>query len=314
MRFSAKLWRTFRGMPSIYPLSKVTEHERLQERRILRNRLRSILLTIGLVITFVQLMIPVTNLLLACLGSLVPFVVFSVVAANELLVPLRCSGAIAHEYERGNYDLISLTPLGQLGATWLISVAATRPRSIKIVVPTPIHEKVTTRKRFAWVLPVIVGFIASVFLTLNGFYSDLTWKYAETPVMQWLVIWMYGATLCIFWVIDLEQTPALNLLCGMIAPTYLRKPVDSQVVAIVGFIFIQILTYGLIIFLGFICLSFIFDLLHFNNWVSDMSTALIRLAISYGIREAVVYALWKLLNRRLHTQQAELDLAFRLRL
>jgi hypothetical protein len=315
MRLGARIWRYFRYLPAIYPLSKSSEAERVVELQLMKKRIKNGLFVVGIGITLLIVLFPATSLLMALGGIILTLVVMFFIASDELLVALRCSGAIAKEFERGTYELVSLTSLGQFGTTLLISIAATRPRIARDSPPVGIPPKART-KRQTWIAIGVYGTIVFVSLAfiMMQVYPELSTKYLDMPVIHWLVIITYTLTFGFASIFEVEQIPAINLLIGMITPSFLRKPVDAQAASFAAFIFVQIVTYGIVIVVGFILLGPIFKDIEFNNWISDIVTPVVRLVLLYAVREGRARGLWALLNKRLHAQQAELDLAFRLRL
>ena len=93
----------------------------------------------------------------------------------------------------------------------------------------------------------------------------------------------------------------------MLIPTYGQNRFDAQILAVVTFLTIQIGSYAVTWFVGFLVLPVFLAAMPISLDALHITLALFRLAIFFGLREVVITVLWHWLTQRLNTSSAELD-------
>src|SRR5262249_42462501 len=156
------------------------------------------------------------------------------------------------ERERGTHTLLSLTPIGGLGADWLISLGSLH------------RDEALERRshRHRTVLFVIWGFAALVFI---GSFLDA--NSVHTPEVG--LIFAYIATASFASYLDYIQSVILGSLTGILAPAIAAARLDAQISATGSFLLIQSVTYALTGVLGFVLLPDFYKAINFTGWQAE---------------------------------------------
>lgn len=231
--------------------------------------------------------------------------VFNSFFADWFVAP-RVSEAIAREYMHKTYDLLIMSPLGNLGAFWIISGARLGRNRSK----APKKNTNPKKTRFLIGTMLILLFVICTWIAALALDIDI-YNLSTLPVTMWIVVLIYGITTMLAGLCELEQTPAIGTLIGMLAPTYLRRPFEAQAAALFVFVVMQGIAYGFIYVVGFLLLPQIIEALN-AGLIGAIALPILRLLVFAVVRESVVAGLWRSLSHRLRAHDSEINLAVKL--
>jgi hypothetical protein len=224
---------------------------------------------------------------------------------RELLIAPNFAGAVAQAQQTGNYDLLCLSPIGQIGASWLICAA-----QLKRDNPSRVIRR---DKGGSFLTQSLITFLTiGVIFTAMANLPDIAWMYYTYRSTYWLVVLVYVFGLMFAFPFEIEFITGIAAIIGMLVPTFSRKSLNAQTAAFVLFLFVQVVTYALIFLIGFVLLPSIFWQLNFFTWVAAIVIVVLRFMTFLIVRAGVSWLLYLLLHKRLDWQQGELDAIQRL--
>lgn len=282
-----KLWRALRNPPALHPVF-----------------LRTVLLPYrpkppsttwaGMVIKSVlslgeyspTLLIPVIPLIWIILGI-----------TYGLDCALRVGSAIAREHENDTFNLLSLSPAGALGASWAICTS------------TLYRNRDFDRLREIVRASMVVGaaFILILGLTVLVVHSDTFSRFPAPPEPTIVHTANFLGVIAALY-LEFVQSTLLGCLLGMFIPTYAHGRLDSSLYAVGGYLLLQVTTYLLAFFIGFVILPDSLNNLPFKSEYIEIVLTVLRLFVFFLIREVTLTILWRLLIERLNAYPSELDL------
>lgn len=300
--FSSRLWHIANQLSPAYPIR--------YERILTPKRLNRVMFgAIVAFIVFAYLSNTSTLMTFICVswGLLLAILFLFSIFADDLLLPTSISGAIAQERRNNHFDLVSLSPLGDLGASFLIAAAVFEAG----------YRKPAQKRTFAVRLNsvfTVAAILFSIGVLVATFHPHFAQQYGSNPYRYLLVVTIYSVTCWIAILLESRHTRASGMLVGMLVPTFARKPFEAQVLAFVAYVLHDIGVIALVLVVCFYLPNWLYALFVLPDWFEDISLAFVRLALFVVLRDGMVRALWWLLTKRLKAETAELDLAARLRL
>lgn len=307
-RLSLNLWSSVRYANEIYPLASYPSSRISQSlKHLLRIYLFPIpllALTFGLYVRFYR---PYANIFeVLTVGYILATILYSPFFSN-LLVASRTSEAIAREIQKKTYELLCLSPLGQLGTFWIIGASCLSQKLYRTnhYIPPYVEKRFFLMITYSLILLAASTYVAMLFL---GIDIDALNTLSLTT---WGTIFVYGTTTLFTLALEADQTPAIGTLIGMIVPTWIRRPFDAEVIALLLFVFVQMISYGIIYAMGFVLLPHLLESLQVSL-LGEIALPIVRLVIFAAVRESTVAVLWRYLKRRLYGNDSEFLFAVKL--
>lgn len=248
-----------------------------------RRHIAGVGLAIGIGLLLIGWIGSVDWLAIAVSGGLIVLigVILLLVLASGTLHGVRWAFQIAtvvyHDIHAGRYELMSLSPLGVLGALWMMTHQPNRINRVVAFFET-------------------VGLALFLAMTLVGLVFIVT--LVQGPPTVFLSQPILGNVLAIglvilFFYLDYVQAVVIGHLSGMYLAAVASSLTMAQGLAMVTVIAIQVATYlmaGLVAFLGAILATFLFER------TGDATLLLISLAFggtAYAFREVAIRVLWR---------------------
>ena len=245
-----------------------------------------------------------TMMLFLCAGGwlvivpmvvILPLIMFFLGTLNGLAVSTGVSRIIARERQRGREHLFAVTPHGIIGANWAICTA--------------VYHRSNFLGQFRFTInnmyyAIYIGIIVfSIFLIghwVNLSNQGLATESARLNFFNSLILMV----IVIAFQFNYMQSIALGSLIGMIVPTYAESQSDARGLAMGLFLAIQVISYAMIILISFIILSELFELFVIED---ALLLSIGRLGVFIGIRELILWLMWRLLAKRLDVDFGELS-------
>ena len=175
------------------------------------------------VVSFPLTVFPLTMIALGALPLLL--VVFNGTLLGTLWA-IDIGGGIASEHTQGRYDLLSMTPRGALGVSWLIATARLHKRDWLNVSHRVVRSLLLLSVPFL-LLIIVIG--------LGVLLVGVDERGAEPLTRSILsVLIPMVAAITLFW-LDNIQSALLACLPGMLIPSYLRGRTQVQFLCGAGF-------------------------------------------------------------------------------
>jgi hypothetical protein len=297
-----KLWRKLKNPVFTHPLFRLTVHNKPLARTSDRH-LRAIgILLLGLF--FVCALFPgVLGGMGFCSFIGVPFL-FVLLNGSffGLTWSIAISRTVVREQELGTHDLLSVSPVGALGARWLIGTGCLY-RNRALPQANGIVRAI-----------LIIGFatlmVVALIMLLN-IDPARSRSIANTERAQAMSMLIAATALIAALYIDHVQSVVLGSVIGMLAPSYANQRLDAIVWAAGLFLVLQVATYLIFWLAGMILLPVLLDKLQFTGIYAEISTSILRLAFFYFLRERLITLLWHLLVQELNADTLELDFVLR---
>lgn len=246
------------------------------------------LLLIGWIGSVDWLAIAVSSSLIMLIGIII-FLVLASGTIQGARWAFQVATVVYLDIHDGRYELMSLSPLGVLGALWMI---------------TRQHNHLNRVVAFFQT----VGLALFLAMTLVGMVFILI--LLQGPPMIFLSQPILGSVLAIglvifFFYLDYVQAVVIGHLSGIYLAGVTSSLMMAELLAMATVIAIQVATYilsGLVAFLGAILATFIFE------HTSDATLLLISLAFgltAYGFREVAIRVLWRTILTRFAVTNVE---------
>lgn len=279
-----QLWRALNHPPATHPIFR---REVVLPGTAKRRYVSWAGLTITLVIGLSEYS-PVILMLLLPLMLFVTGVLYGIECA------LRVSHVIALEQENGTYALLSLSPPGQLGTSWVVGLTSLyRNREFD-----QLHSIFKNGMAVTLIMLTLFSILALLFSypALNRRQDGVA---TIMPVYVTLMV-IFCASY-----IDYIQSVILGCLVGLLVPTFYENVLNSAVYALGGFLLAQVGTLLLAALVGIIVLPGVYDLLGFYGEIANWSQIILSVVTLVGAREVVIRVLWSLLAERCNAATSE---------
>lgn len=222
--------------------------------------------------------------LLLLIAPIVPLMLFFAGWFSGALLSQRTSRYLALIHMRGQFDPMRVTPRGPIAMTWnLMRVLFWQARFIQTL-----KEGVIALGTLALIVFMTFGAIGFLPLLLDGGLTAVsTSNFVDNMTLVIVIIAAVN--------VDLVQSCLVGMLLGGLIPHYIRESTTAQILALGGFLAIQLTTYLIVVGFGFFVLP---DFLETFGMTSAAGLHILRLAIFIAIREGIIAFLWWLLGRR----------------
>jgi hypothetical protein len=202
------------------------------------------------------------------------------------LIPAVSIATTLYDFrQRGYYDLMSLTPHGAIGASWLIAVRYIRRSNVFFLI-----------NYIALLIQITAG-IAVLIAALVGIESFFRLLKGELRSADDLLTVFNALMLLLLLRLDYIYAMITAMLVGILTPTETRRRIDSGLAAAAVFMLIQFIVYGIFIS-GAISLA--------GDLISNgLLLTLARIGSYIAVRETVVLLLWQIVTLRLNTDTLE---------
>jgi hypothetical protein len=288
-----KLWFALHHPPARHPLF-----------------LRTVLLPAAARRPFVSWATLLINLVLAVafntptlLFLLMPFFLLIIGISYGIDCALRVSTTIAKEHEDRTFDLLSLAPTGIWGTNWALATSSLyRNRDFD-----RLFSIIRTALATALVLTCIVALIAVMSLSPTR-PSRLPQPGNTDNFMRVAADFLAVVALIAAIYVEYVQSTVMGSVVGLFVPTYAHNRLDASLWSFGVFLLLQISTYALAWLIGFNILPDIYERLQINGWYAIFTLPVLRVAVFFLPREAMILALWRGLVQRLNVQVSEVEL------
>lgn len=194
----------------------------------------------------------------------------------------------------GKYDLLCLSPLSPFGINWTICTGFLHRNQL-------LTRITTQRTRAAQIALVLPGaFIMPLLISTVTNNTDFT--------AALLVTTLHICAITSAFQLDHIQSTVVGSLIGIHAPLHTLTALDARLLAGVGFLTLQLISYLLSAYIGFVLLPQLYLGLSINGVLMELTMPVLQLAVFYLSREVVILLLWQGLVRQLTASPAELEL------
>jgi hypothetical protein len=304
---SWKLWRALHFPPTVHPVfqranaaQQITFGWPVDHRFFAGRTFRvTLLILLGLIsLSWPELLVlllvsPVVVVFLAVISPIwLPLLIFS----YGVYLTVSISDAIFKENARATHDLLYLAPAGPIGIDWTISSGVLhRGETFELL-----HLAV----RFVLLLLGIMLLVMLLVLPIIIFGAG--YRISATDLALGLSTVTEAASLVGLFYTGYSQSIVLSVIVGMLAPHYVKSGGMVGVGAAGAFTALQIGSYTVGILLTFAALPQLLAALSFQGWPAEVIVALLRFVIIYGIREWMIYGLWRRLMYCLNVDTVEI--------
>ena len=230
--------------------------------------------------------------------SLLPLSFLASGTITGMLLTSSVSNTIASERERGHYELVSVTPVGSVGASWEICHQTYRDNRL-----------LQSLKGILFGIHLLAFFVGVLFLIFAvGLWAALvstnSRQYDPTEYASiWHMIIFYFSILVAVR-IDAMQSIVVGGLVGMISPTYTSNQLDARGIAVGVYLLIQFFYYSAAAVVCFRVIPWAYDV---TGVTKGVEATVIQVVVFFLMREAVIYVLWHILAYRLNANRRELS-------
>ncbi len=228
--------------------------------------------------------------------SLLPLLFLASGTITGMLLTSNVSNIIASERERGHYELVSVTPVGSVGASWEICHQTYRDNRL-----------LQSLKGILFGIHLLAFFVGVLFLVFAvGLWTVLVstnsrqYDPAEYASIWYMIIFYFSILVAIR--IDVMQSIVVGGLVGMISPTYTSNQLDARGIAVGVYLLIQFFFYSTVAFVCFRIVPWAYTIMDVTKGVE---ATVIQVVVFFLMREAVTYALWYVLAYRLNANRHE---------
>lgn len=235
----------------------------------------------------------ITVLLVFCFIAPFLFMVFNG-SVYGIVLALNIGWVIAKEQEQYTHALLCVSPVGPLGAHWLLATGY-------------LHRNNTTRQLHMLVRAqyiVVLGMLGIIGLILLLNMVEARDGNATARIHALVVVAKAALILCgVFF--DHVQSLVLGCLVGILAPV--RSPTYFEV----GFwstgvyLLLQLTGYLVFIFPGLLLTARLFEALQWHSEFAELLLAALRLLVFYLIREGIIAGMWRVATVYLNSSVGE---------
>jgi hypothetical protein len=216
---------------------------------------------------------------------------------------MRVSTTIAKEHEDRTFDLLSLAPTGIWGTNWALATSSLyRNRDFD-----RLFSIIRAALATALVLTCIVALIAV--MSLSPTRPTRLPQPGSTDILMRVAADFLGVVALIAAIyVEYVQSTVLGSVVGLFIPTYAHNRLDASLWSFGAFLLLQVTTYALAWLIGFSLLPGAYERLQINGWYASFSLPVVRVAVFFLLREAIIATLWRGLVQRLNVQVSEVEL------
>ena len=193
------------------------------------------------------------------------------------------SFTMSRERESGRFDLLSTTPAGTFGVSWLVGLGAIHRRKL--------YQRLNMELTWIFRVSVILLGFSMVQFAVVGSPAN-----TEAQFVLGLILFDLFLVLLAFYV-DHVQALTLGVLVGMLIPTFISDRFSTQIAAVVYYLFWRSIT----LVIGAAVVLFLLPLLFDSVWMfwwSRLLYSLIRFSWFVAVNEIITIVLWQGVQRR----------------
>jgi hypothetical protein len=249
-----------------------------------------VLIVLRLILTVDWLTILISNSFILILG-IIPVLILMSGTLNGTRWAYQVANVIYHDLHEERYDLLSLSPLGVLGALWMITRRQSRMNYVVAFFQTV---------GFALFLATILVGLLFIYTLLQGPPT----LFLSQPILGSVLT--IGLVILIFY-LDFVQAIIIGYLSGIYFASIASSIALAQSSAIFITASIQIATYimaGLVAFLGAIISTYLFRQ---TNDATLLLISLVFVGTAYVFREVAIRVLWRTILIRFSVTHVELS-------
>jgi hypothetical protein len=232
-----------------------------------------------------KLVLEFIGLSVFCLCTVLPFIILPILMSISCLnTALQIAVTLAHQRELERYDLLALTPIGELGGALEISRFHTKGT----------RENVEVARNFGGTIAVVV-LVWGVILFLATFYgtqsnvTDYT-LFAALLGFLFVVIALYH---------DCRQSLILGMVIGILAGCA-KDRMTARLWALGGYLGIQFLLYGLVGILFILFMGFFGQIIVYNIDIKLLCVIVLVTVWHFSAREIAIYLVWRQLHEAIN--------------
>lgn len=232
------------------------------------------------------------------ISTILVLAVLCINTAYSMLWMNSITRTIVDEKEQRRFDLLAALPPGAFGTTWAMCAGSLHRRSSFVWVPFLI--------RVSSVI-MLMTLVAALLITQFFISNDTLAVVAYDANFEVIPLIIAGIGLVIAFYVDHLYSMVTATIVGMLASIDVLYTYEARLRAILGFIAVQIFTYGVC---GFVALGLMPVLLRFAAVSQPAATViqvLATLMVFAIIRESSTRYLWAVVVRALNAEPRELD-------
>ncbi len=288
-----KLWRALTHTPTNHPLYRRTITRRPRE-GLRFDEMVTLRMFWRLVMPLVFVSLFAATPIILPLVVITPLLLPIIINWFGLRWTIKTGSAIAREREQNTYDLMALIPPGALFTAWVLASASVHRGS------SFTDLRMLVRLLVQLLLLVLgVALIIAIIIASSG---------RPDTFPPTLITLMAGAALVAAIYLDFVQSAVIAGLIGMLAPTLTRNALDVRAWSFLGYLLLQITAYLAMWMVGFLLLPALYPLLNLTGFYAALSLPILRVAVLYIVREAIITGLWRVLVWRLNALPGDLGL------
>ncbi len=281
------LWRALRNPPFADPLFQRVYRAKARSRRLVRAlQIGTIYLFICLAAGFIW---PLLALNLA-ITMLVILIAFNSLAA--VVLADRISATIAKEREMQTYDLLCLLPVGEFGVDWSLSTGS-------------LYHSTLFRTTGFLMRLLSVGLLGALVIAFIIPLMLLIGRWGGQDVLHLFLVLWYALLMGVGLYMSHIQLVVLAHLIGMLTPAFTNSRLNARMLAAGSVLLFCVGVYLSTAVIGFVTLGSLYRALHIPDPVAVISLPVLRLTIFYGLHEAVIYLIWRLLLHQFNSAPAD---------
>ena len=277
------LWRALRNPPFADPLFQRVYGAKARSPRLVRAlQIGTIYLFICFTAGFIWPLLAV-NL---AITSLVILIVLNSLVGTVLAD--RISATIARERELQTYDLLCLLPVGELGIDWSLSTGS-------------LYHSTLFRTTGFLARLLSVGLLGALVIAFTIPLMLLVGRWGGQDVLRLFVVLWYALLMGLGLYMNHIQIVVLAHLIGMLTPAFTTNRLNARMLAAGSLLLFCVGVYLSTAMIGFVILGSVYRWLHVPDPTGVISLPVLRLIIFYGLHEAVIYLIWRLLLRQFNS-------------
>jgi hypothetical protein len=293
MKITWELWRIVRYPPS-HPVFERTAHQTgLALSRGMKRAFGGLLLLGIVALLFISLPLMLVLMIYGIVLLPVALLFFNGLFYG-LYRAVDIGVTLAHEYQRGTFDLLRVTPPGGATMEWLISAGCLHRGNWLI----QINRVVRTFIRSVPLALALIGVFVLLSFTTAGDAERWALSLHMLEIISGLLAF------CGVCYLDHVQSTLTGCLAGILAAQTTRSTIEVRVWAALLFLVLQFGAYVLIFFMCSMVVTLVRGIGGMTPLTILLGAALI-FGLYYLVREAIIGALWRLTLHQTHTSVTE---------
>lgn len=233
------------------------------------------------------------------MATILVLAVLCINTAYSMLWMNSITRTIVDEKEQRRFDLLAALPPGAFGTTWAMCTGSLHRRSSFVWVPFLI--------RVSSVI-MLMTLVSALLITLFFISNDTLAAVAYDANFDVLPLIIAGIGLVIAFYIDHLYSMVTATIVGMLASIDVLYTYEARLRAILGFIAVQIFTYGVSAFVALGVMPVVLRFASVPQPGASVLQVMVTLIVFVVIRESSTRYLWAVAVRALNAEPRELEL------